>query len=571
MSWFIPSEIAQIVLSAVLAMVFLYLYLQDRQRFILFWSLGWAIWSAKYIFEILIFRGCEYVSLLTANLICWQYGALFLSCGTLVFIQKNIPAFWQYGSGLLTLWIIIMSFTGNPFYLAALPLFFYLGVVFIWTGTAFLRSDKIAVTGKYIPGWSFVFLGIHIADYPVVSRVEWLAPWGYLAAGILSMVVAHGLLLVYYQKLRQDLYDSEARFRLMAENARDILYRYRFTAPRGIDYISPSVESITGYNVDDFYTDPDLYRKLAHPDDRNLIDGLLNSASAVRDNLILRWLCKDGGTIWVEQRNTVIYNSKGMPTAFEGIIRDITQRKRAEEDTALLEKARRHFLTNISHDLKTPITSIQGYVEALLDNMVTDPAEQKNYLKLIHSRVLGLNRLIQDLFLLARLESRSLSFNMDRIRPDLFIQEVYDRYRVDLENAGFSFFMEKPRDSYADKKDYPLITADPDRIDLIFSNLVANSIRYCTPGDTVTLGFDFLPESREFLVIFRDSGPGISQDDLLFIFDRFYKASKSRNTSSGSGLGLAIAREITEAHGGRIWAESIPGKGTVFYFTLPWA
>ena len=139
---------------------------------------------------------------------------------------------------------------------------------------------------------------------------------------------------------------------------------------------------------------------------------------------------------WVEQNTTGILDKKGDLIGLEGIIRDITERKKSEDKILELEKSRRDLLTNISHELRTPITSIQGYVEALMDGIAETKEEQKKYLEIVLNRVQGLNRLIKDLFELTRLEERQISFNYSIFYLEDLINTLYERFIIDVEQAG---------------------------------------------------------------------------------------------------------------------------------------
>ena len=570
MSWFIPSEIAQMTLSSVLALVFFYHYWHDRKLYLLIWGLAWTLWSLKYPYEILSFLGNNSFIIHASALLCWLLGGILLPIGIFKFINKDLPRTWTYGVISLCIWIFASLFMGLPDPVRLLPIFLFLGLVFIWAGVGFLRSKETEVTGKYITGWIFILLGIHLADYPILAQSTWFAPIGYIIAAILAFVLGHGILLVYYQKIRDDLSKNEQRFRLLAENAQDIIFRYQLFPKPGMEYISPAATAITGHTVDEFYHDPDLFIKLIHPEQRSLFNSSLKSTS-VSEKSVLKWTKKNGKTIWIEQYTTPIFNKEQKLIAMEGIARDVTERKLAEEKVLRNEKSRRDLLTNVSHDLRTPITSIQGYLEALLDNVISEPEERKQCLRLIHTRVLGINRLIQDLFELTRLETRQTAFDFSQVSLIGMIDKTYEKYKYDAEQAGINLILEKPPGAITTTVanfDHTL-SIDWDRIDRVFSNLISNSIKHTPVNGSITLKYMLTANNKEVTITVKDSGTGINKKDLPYIFDRFYKASQSRESLKGSsGLGLAIAKEIVEAHGGRIWADIPPEGGTAIYFTL---
>ncbi|MDF2717526.1 MAG: hypothetical protein K0R28_4451, partial [Paenibacillus sp.] len=236
------------------------------------------------------------------------------------------------------------------------------------------------------------------------------------------------------------------------------------------------------------------------------------------------------------------------------------------EDLERIERSRIRLLMNISHDLRTPITSIQGYIEAILDGVVTDPEETRKYLRLIHSKSLTLNRLIQDLFELAQLESRQAAFWMREVQSRDLVRLVKEKFELDVSAHGVRF---EVNDTLSQSV---VLNVDTDRLDQVFANLIFNAIKFTPEEGIIVIGFEKRPGRAfkdELIVKVADSGIGIADEELPYIFDRFYKGTPRNNSKKGSGLGLAIAKEIVEYHGGRIWAESDAGRGCTITFTLP--
>lgn len=241
--------------------------------------------------------------------------------------------------------------------------------------------------------------------------------------------------------------------------------------------------------------------------------------------------------------------------------------ERMNEDLGRMETSRRHLLSNISHDLGTPMTLIQGYAEALIDGVVTQPEQQKKYLKLILGRITGLNRLISDLFQLSKLEARQMNFNIHPMSTDELIQYFDERYELEMADAGLRF----ETTTYTFRSTVNsrgLVKIDLDRIDQVLTNIIYNAVKHTPQGGMIQL--QFIVDEQTLVAQVQDNGSGIAPEDLPYVFDRFYKKDKSRNTAGGgSGLGLAIAKEIIDYHGGRIWAQSRVGQGACISFMLP--
>ncbi|MZP30705.1 HAMP domain-containing protein [Heliobacterium undosum] len=244
--------------------------------------------------------------------------------------------------------------------------------------------------------------------------------------------------------------------------------------------------------------------------------------------------------------------------AFNRMVGEIEALRKREQKLVL---SRQEMVANISHDLRTPLSSIRGYVEGLLDGLAAEPERRQRYLQVIHDKTISMERQIEDLFELSRLEAGHLPMDFVRLHPGEMIADLAESLRYDAEAAGLSLEWKAP-------DNLPSLLADPTQIERVVANLVHNAIRHTKPGGRITITAALV--DQELLFSVRDTGEGISPDDLPHVFQRLYRGDKSRaKAQGGTGLGLAIAREIIHAHGGRIWAESERRQGSVFYFTLP--
>ncbi|MDQ0921092.1 histidine kinase [Paenibacillus sp. V4I5] len=239
--------------------------------------------------------------------------------------------------------------------------------------------------------------------------------------------------------------------------------------------------------------------------------------------------------------------------------------KERTNELILMETSRRDLLSNISHDLGTPLTSIQGYVEAILDGVIQEPEEQRKYLTVVHMRIVGIQRLITDLYQLSRLETKQFHFQLAPTSCGTMVRQLFAKYELDAANAGITYTLNM---AHSEGEEL-LLTVDTDRIEQVYANILYNAIKFSTRGGFIDVHVAIKDEPSELVIRVTDTGVGISEEDLPHIFERFYKVSKSRSTSGGSGLGLAIAKEIVQYHGGQIWAESRLGKGCSISFSLP--
>jgi len=228
------------------------------------------------------------------------------------------------------------------------------------------------------------------------------------------------------------------------------------------------------------------------------------------------------------------------------------------------EENRKALVVNISHDLKTPITSLQGYVEAILDGDVP-PENKEKYLQIIHRNIIYVNRLIDDLFLFSKLDLQKLNFQFARVPIGAFMADLTEEFRFELEER-------QVRLEYTDMtgRDLP-VRLDGKRMHQAIRNIISNALKY-GPEESLVIRAVLSERGGSVCIELSDNGPGIPADKLPHIFERFYRIDNERTKDLAStGLGLAIARELVEAHGGKITAASEEGKGTCFTITLPLA
>lgn len=226
-----------------------------------------------------------------------------------------------------------------------------------------------------------------------------------------------------------------------------------------------------------------------------------------------------------------------------------------------LEQARRDLMAAVSHDLRTPLTSIQAMVEALADDVVTDPATVQRYYGAIRSQIGNLAGLINDLFELSQLETGQTQLLLEPVNLNDLLSDVLETMQAQAGAKGVSL-------KGIFSQDLPLIRGELAKIQRVMYNLVQNAIRHTPAGGSISLATRLAPAGVQVEVA--DTGEGIAPEDLPHIFDQFFRGEKSRSRQTGgAGLGLAIAKRIIEAHQGRIWVESQVGQGTRFSFVLP--
>jgi two-component system phosphate regulon sensor histidine kinase PhoR len=224
-----------------------------------------------------------------------------------------------------------------------------------------------------------------------------------------------------------------------------------------------------------------------------------------------------------------------------------------------LEMVRQDFISNVSHELRTPLASISAIAETLEEGALEDKTHAKRFLTNMQVEIDHMTQLIDELISLARLDSGAVPLNKAKSNITKLVNRVVERMQMQAGRAGLSFMTDF-------EKDLPSIEIDEHLIEQVLINLIHNSIKFTEPGGMITISVKQQGES--LCLSIRDTGTGIEPELLGRIFERFYKTDKAR-ASSGTGLGLSIARHTVEAHGGKIWAESELGRGSIFFFTLP--
>lgn len=236
--------------------------------------------------------------------------------------------------------------------------------------------------------------------------------------------------------------------------------------------------------------------------------------------------------------------------------------KESSEDKVQNEKQNRELISNITHDLKTPITSIKGYVEGIIDGVADSPEKMDKYIRTIYTKTNEMDRLINELTYYSGIDSNRIPYNFHRINVSDYFLDCVEDVGLDLEskNIKLNYSNLLPQDTR--------VIADPEQLKKVINNIIGNSIKYIDKKQGV-IDIRLLDEVDSIRVEIEDNGKGIATKDLGNIFERFYRTDASRNSAQGgSGIGLSIVKKIIEDHGGYIWATSKEGEGTCMHFVL---
>lgn len=239
----------------------------------------------------------------------------------------------------------------------------------------------------------------------------------------------------------------------------------------------------------------------------------------------------------------------------------ITELEKVQVDARKSQEARKQLLSSISHDIRTPLTSIIGYVDALKDGIASSEDERREYLEILSKKSSSLKQLVDQIFNMAKLDADEFHMQKESLDFAEITRESLIEFLPELSKHNIELQV------YIPETPCP-ITADHLSLVRIIGNLTKNAIHYGKVGKVV--GIELLETTSEYQLLIWDKGPGISNNDLENVFERMYRSDQSRNAPhGGSGLGLAIAKALVEKNGGKIWAESIPWERTTFSFSIP--
>jgi len=218
MSWLVPSIIAALTGNLLVAAVYFYLWREDRQGYMGVWAAGWAFYAVRLFFELLLVWSGPSPLLNAAVQILSLLNGMLLMAGTWLLVGETVSRLWLAGGVAGVLWVLIASLSGFSFLHLSLPIFFFVGVAYIWTGAVLIRSLANGGIGKHVTGWALVAWGLHKLNYPFLRPLVWFAPLGYLLASGLALVVALGMLLIHFQKIKGELRASEEQYRGLLNN-----------------------------------------------------------------------------------------------------------------------------------------------------------------------------------------------------------------------------------------------------------------------------------------------------------------------------------------------------------------
>ena len=376
------------------------------------------------------------------------------------------------------------------------------------------------------------------------------------------------------KKSQEALQISEERYRSISENIKECF----FTAERIQNklqtvFYTPAIKQITGYSAEQFLSDPELWEKIIHPDDveeiTSRVNNLYGDNARTFEAFEYRIIDSLGNINWIENKISLKRDSKGEIQKIFGVVSDITISKRAEEELKKsaselkeLNEAKDRFISIISHDLRTPFSSILGYTDFLLNDTDIDNVKRDQYVLYIQESAKSMLSLVNSLLDYTRLQTGKIKFEPVRINAKSVIEKSIQILSGATLQKNIKLLSRLEKDFF--------IHADEGLLLQVFNNLISNAIKFTKPGGNINVNafVDFEKNQIQFFV--EDDGVGMKKSDISKLFKVDSKFTTPGTAGEkGSGLGLSLVSDIIRKHGGEIWVESELGKGAKFNFTIP--
>ncbi len=376
------------------------------------------------------------------------------------------------------------------------------------------------------------------------------------------------------KRSQQALRESEDKYRSLIENIDDFFFTYAKINDRlrPVMYTA-SVQKITGYTQAELIDDQRLFFKIVHPDDIHFVKqktkDLLKSRIKNSTEIEFRIINKYGNIVWVRNKINLMRNDYGEVKRLYGIVSDISIRKKAEdelqkskEDLIKLNETKDRFLSIVSHDLRTPFSSILGFTELMLNDDTLTENERKQYIKFIQESSNSMLSLVNSLLDWNRLQSGRIQFEPEKTLAHTIIEKSI--------NSLTGAAMRKNIKIKSNVSKEIEVFVDRDLISQVFNNLISNAIKFTNSNGVISISVSHSQRLRFLEFSVQDTGVGIKAENIKKLFSIDSKFTLDGTSGEkGTGMGLTLVNDIIQKHGGSIWVESEPGKGSNFKFTLP--
>ena len=405
-------------------------------------------------------------------------------------------------------------------------------------------------------------------------RTESIAGAGIYIINFLAAIALVALYWWYQRKVRanqRELVKAEERYRNLVENIPAVVYIDRADVPDVAAYTSPQIEKLVGYTSEEWLGER-LWRKLIHPDDRDWVLEIDGRARAAGEPFgeEYRLIARDGSVVWVRDQSMLLRDETGRPLLWQGVLLDITERKRAEEalrkakaEAEAADRAKSEFLANMSHEIRTPMNGVIGMTGLLMDTDLSE--EQREYASTIELSGESLLSIINDILDFSKIEAGEMRLETIDFDLRMAVEDVVALFAERAHDKGLEL-------ASSVAGDVPTaVRGDPGRVRQVLVNLLGNAAKFTEEGEVVLKAM-LVEEGHHAAVVrfeVKDTGVGMTEEQRSRLFRSFSQADASTTRRyGGTGLGLAISKQLVELMGGEIGVESEPGAGSTFWFTV---
>lgn len=527
-----------------LSIVYLYINRQYQETYMGIWGWAWLLSSFRIGLDLLRYHGYDSFGLLSINIFISVGAGLLQLWGMYNLKGSKLQTKWIVGAVTGMLLVYFGMFIDLPLNIYIIPIVIFISFSYIWIGVSLFRFKPFIGFSKYITGFSLILVGLINFSYPfnaaggdpnttAIFYSIGLIPW---------TITIVGILLLYFEMVRNDISSSEKRFRMLVENAKDVIYRITFTNGGEFDYISPSVQHITGYKPKELYERPDLVWEIVGHDNKQLIhrDEIEGDGQLTISNIYT----KEGQVLRVEQTFVPIYDRLGKLVAIEGILRNITERIELENKMVRLDclKLTGETAAGIAHEVRNPLTTVRGFLQIMEQKKLF--LDYNEIIKLMITELDRANGIISNFLTFSRVKKDERNIrNLTQLIEDLM--PLFESNALYTGKVIKTSLQETPNFKF-----------DENEIKQLLLNLVQNGLEAMEPGGTLEI--KTLHEADSIKLVVKDQGPGISPELLEKLGTPFITTKEK-----GTGLGLAVCYGIAAKHEATISVDS-GSEGTTF-------
>lgn len=551
------------VLVFVIAMIYLFMFSRMQVAFMQLWSFALIAYCFS-VLNLILYYNSGIDEFLQLRKLLDMANLLLILFSTYALIHTRVPSTWYRFSIYMVFLTVITSIYNVNILSYYLPVSTYEMFIVLFTCYNIVFKWDAENTIRYVSGIIFFTWGGYKSGLSIYEVFFGTSPNMYIVELIFSNLLNICVLILYITNNQKEQNVSTTMFRTIIEKSRDIVLLYQFKPYNSFKYITPSVETITGYTSQAFYSNPEMFQQIATKDSKDQVTEIFDPDNNHEDVNIIKLVRFDGSEFWAEFSRNIITDEEGI-SSMECTIRDVTDIHSARMEQIKATQSRNMLLSYISHEMRTPVTSIAGFLTAINDGVMSSDEEIKEALDIITSKTITLKALIDDLDQLTKLETNKFTFNFMLANAGEIVEQLINDNINESESHDYKVEIVTDIRHLSDF----WIIIDYVRINQVFSNLLTNVYKYAADSDKMIWMFE-LDQSLEHLVIsVEDFGQGISSKDLPHIFDKFYRSNQKKEMVQGRGLGLTLCKELINAHHGDMYVDSVEGKGSKFTFIIP--